>query len=141
MSFKATRLALPLLFTLGLFTAAGCGPKPIEFGGSARTAGVDGKIEWKKLSADTRLVKTSFKFLPPPNRIHEAATVYVLWFIPENAPATTAGTLVYDPNSRKGHLEATTAVSRFEVLLTAERVNTVGGPSEHVIARKKVVLE
>ena len=78
---------------------------------------------------------------PISNRIHEAATVYVLWFIPENAPATKAGTLVYDPNSRKGHLEATTAVSRFEVLLTAERVNTVGGPSEHVIARKKVVLE
>jgi hypothetical protein len=141
MSSRTSRLALSILLTLGLLTAAGCGPKPIDFGGSARTAGVDGRIEWKKLSADTRLVKTTFKFLPPPSRIHEGATIYVLWFIPENAPAIKAGTLVYDEGSRKGHLEATTAVSRLEVMLTAERTSAVGSPSENVIARKKVKLE
>ena len=141
MSSTRTRLLLPILLTLGLLTAAGCGPKAIDFGGSSRTAGVDGKVEWKKLSADTRLVKTSFKFLPPPSRIHEGATIYVLWFVPENAPAVKMGTLVYEESSRKGHLEATTAVSRFEVMLTAEKNNAIGAPSEHVIARKKVKLE
>jgi hypothetical protein len=141
MSSRTTRLALPLLLTLGLLAAAGCGPKPIDFGGSARTAGVDGRIEWKKLSADTRLVKTTFTFLPPPSRITEGATIYVLWFVPENAPAMKMGTLVYDEGSRKGHLEATSAVSKFEVMLTAEKTNQVGAPSEHIIARKKVKLE
>lgn len=141
MSSRTSRLALPLLLTLGLLFAAGCGPKPIEFGGSARTAGVDGKIEWKKLSADTRLVKTTFEFLPPPSRIHEGATIYVLWFVPENAPAMKMGTLVYDEGSRRGHLEATAAFSTFEVMLTAEKNNQIGAPSENIIARKKVKLE
>jgi hypothetical protein len=141
MSSRTLRVALPILLTLGVVTMAGCGPKAIDFGGSARTAGVDGRIEWKKLSSDTRLVTTTFKFLPPPSRIAEGSTIYVLWFAPENAPAVKAGTLVYDEGSRKGYLKATTAVSRFEVILTAEKVTTAGAPSEHIVARKKVKLE
>ena len=127
-----------VLASLSLLAMAGCGPKPINFAGTDRAAGVDGTIKLKKLGPDTLMVTSEFKFLPPPARVAEGATVYVLWFIPDGQTANKAGTLVYDEGSRRGSLQASTPHSRFNVILTAEKASNVVQPSEFVVARKAI---
>ena len=127
-----------VLASLSLLAMAGCGPKSINFSGTDRAAGVDGTIKLKKIGPDTLLVTSEYKFLPPPARVAEGATVYVLWFVPDGQVANKAGTLVYDEGSRRGSLQASTPHSRFNVLLTAEKAGNVVQPSEYVVARKAV---
>ena len=49
-----------------------------------------------------------------------------------------AGSLEFDEDDRTGQMRATTPLSRFEILITAEQNTSRSQPSETVIATQRV---
>lgn len=130
-----SRILFIALMCLG---AVACGgPQEFVVTGTSRAAGADGLITVEDIEGN-RLVTVEMENLPPPDRISEGSTVYLVWLQPQGQAPTMAGTLEFDADARTGRLRATTPQSRFEVLVTAERNATVAAPSDIVVARQRV---
>ncbi len=127
-----------IVFALGI-SLTGCGG-PTEYAvvGSARAAGADGTVEVEEIEGGNNLVTLTLNHLPPPDRLGNGMTVYVLWVVGEGAAPTNAGRLEYDPDERTGKGVATTPLHAFEIKVTAEESVEVGSPSEIVVATQEV---
>lgn len=124
---------------MALILALGCGgSSEYAMVGTARAAGTDGTVQVETIEGGNRLVTLSLEHLPPPDRLGDDMTVYVVWFIGEDAPATKAGVLAYDADSRQGTLTATTPLEAFTVRVTAEVDRNAGSPSDIVVAERQV---
>ncbi|MBC7174542.1 MAG: hypothetical protein H5U40_19005 [Polyangiaceae bacterium] len=123
---------------LGLFLLGGCGGGTVQFTGSQRVVGADGEARWKEIAGGAILVEVEMTNLPPPSRLGQGLTTYVVWFAPANRPASVAGTLEYDEDDREGKMSATNETKTFEVIVSAERNAQVSVPSEQVVARFRV---
>jgi len=129
-----------ILASLALFALllGGCGgPDKYVLTGTERTAGTDGELTVEDLEGN-RMIEIDLEHLPPPSRVSEGATVYVVWVKPGNGTPAMAGRLDYDEDDRTGHMRATTPETRFELLITAERNGSVASPSDIVVARQRV---
>jgi len=119
--------------------AIGCGgPSEYAMTGTERSAGTDGMITVEELEGGNRLVQIELAHLPPPNRLGEGLTTYVVWFTAADQAAQKASMLAYDADDRAGRATATTPLSRFTVTVSAERNGNVGSPSDIIVARRQV---
>lgn len=126
-----------IFFAFALLTAVGCGgPQEFVITGTSRALQADGLITVSEIEGN-RLVEIEMENLTPPSR-YDGATVYVVWFKAPNQEATMAGSLEFDEDDRTGQMRATTPLSRFEVLITAEQNTSRSQPSETVIATQRV---
>ncbi len=129
---------LPLVGAVLLAALAGCGgPSEYVLTGTQRAAGADGLVTVEEIEGN-RMVTVELEHLPPPNRISESATVYIVWVKPERGQPTMAGRLEYDPDDRVGRTRATTPHDHFTVFVTAEADTTADSPSDVVVARQEV---
>lgn len=64
-----------------------------------------------------------------------------MWFRDARGQSTKASLLEYDPGSRTARATATTPMSRFVVIVTAERNGNVVEPSENVIYNQRITAE
>lgn len=116
----------------------GCGgPAEYVVTGTQRAAGADGLITVEEIEGN-RLVTVEIEHLPPPNRISDSATVYIVWIKPERGQPTMAGRLEFDPEDRIGRMRATTPHRHFTILVTAEADPEADSPSDVVVARQEV---
>ena len=128
----------PLVGAVFLAALAGCGgPSEYVLTGTQRAAGADGLVTVEEIEGN-RMVTVELEHLPPPNRISESATVYIVWVKPERGQPTMAGRLEYDPDDRVGRTRATTPHDHFTVFVTAEADTTADSPSDVVVARQEV---
>jgi hypothetical protein len=107
-------------------------------GGTDRAIGADATIEVEELEGGNFLVHVAVEHLPPPGRVGPGLTTYVVWFAVEGQPAQRAGNLDYDPDERRGAMQATSPNPGFEVIVSAERRPNPGSPGDKVVVRQAV---
>lgn len=130
------RLVLAFLFVLAV--APACGSPEFPVTGTERAAGADGMIRLEELDGGNVLVEIEMEHLPPPSRLGQGLTTYVVWFTPQGGQPQKAGALGYDDDNRSGRMTATSPQSAFEVVISAERGINVTNPSDIVVARRRV---
>lgn len=137
MRLRTLVLAL-LLGSATLLTACG-GPSEFAVVGTPRSAGTDGLITVEEIEGGNYLVLVEVQHLPPPDRVAEDASTYIVWFKPEDGGPAKAGRLAYEPEERTGTMRATTpAGGTFTVLITAEPDDTTQAPSDVIVVQREV---
>jgi len=123
--------------------SAGCGGGSWSFEvvGTQRDPGAEGQIQVEQIEGGNRLVTVSLTHMTPPERLASGLTTFVMWFRDRRGQATKASLLEYDPDSRTARATATTPMSNFTVIITAERTSNVVGPSENVVFTQRVRAE
>ena len=135
---KAKTLA-PLALCSLLALSAGCGgPSEYALVGSARAAGTDGTVQLEEIEGGNQMVTLTLDHLPPPARLGDGMTVYVVWFMQEGGQPAKAGALEYDEDARTGHMIATTPLTQFTLRITAEESRDVTAPSDLTVAEQTV---
>jgi len=76
--------------------------------------------------------------LPPPARLGDGLTTYVVWLQEDGGQPQKAGVLEYDDSDRSGTMRATTPNSGVTLIVTAEQNRDVVSPSEIVVARREL---
>ena len=130
-----------LAVALAFLPACGGGSWSYHVVGTSRDPGSNGHIQVERIEGGNRLVTASLEHLTPPSRLGDGLTTFVLWFRNEQGRATMASRLEYEEDSRSARATATTFMTEFDVLVTAERSETVAEPSDNVIFRQRVVTE
>lgn len=87
---------------------------------------------------ELREMSLYIEHLAPPSRIDPAMKAYVVWIAVPGHPTAKLGLLEYDSDDRDGELMATSAYSKFEVLVTLESDPSTAVPSNNVVLRKLV---
>jgi hypothetical protein len=127
-----------VLALLGLALAACGGPTVYALVGTARSVGTDGTVEVEPTDGGNFMVTVSLNHLPPPDRLGDGMTTYVVWFIRDGVAPALAGALNFDPEERNGTMMATTPYSQFRIRVTAEETRDVASPSEIIVADQLV---
>lgn len=119
--------------------ASTCAPRrDVVVTGTDRAVGADGHIEVVREDGGNYLVTIEAQNVPPPARLGDGLTTYVVWFRPAEQQPLRMGILAYDEDARTGEMRATTTNTSFEVLVTAETAADVASPSDIVIFRTSV---
>lgn len=136
-------LPLGILVASLAFTAVGCGGGAWQYNvvGSQRDPGAEGTIQVERIEGGNRMVTVSFRHLTPPERLGPNLRRYVVWFRSPQGQDTMASNLAYDPDSRTARATATTPLTRFVVIVTAEGASHVSQPSNNVIFNQRVIAE
>lgn len=129
------------LLTATLMSLVACGSNEYVVTGSERAAGADGTITVEELEGGNVLVNVAFENLPPPDRLGQGLTTYIVWFKPEGAAASMAGALAYDADNRTGSMQATSPHAKLEVIVTAEKGTNATSPSEFMVAKRAVAVD
>ena len=117
--------------------AAACGPTVYQAVGEPLAVGADATIELDEVEGGNILVTVKVTHLPPPDRLADGATTYVVWFV-SPAGSVNAGTLAYDADARSGSLVATSTETTFRLLITAEPSRAADRPSVSVVIDREV---
>jgi hypothetical protein len=139
MTFRFTRLALPLVAASLLFGCAGALRYMVP--GTERAVGADAEVV-AAVNQDQNTTKFDVRAtnLPPPNRVAEGADTFVVWIRRDTSQAwSRVGSLKYDPNGRQGEMvEATVPETAFQLAITAESGPFPGAPSNNVVFEQVV---
>ncbi len=131
------RIAVVIGVLTGL--SAGCGgPNKYLVRGATIATGADANITVNDFEDGNSEVEIEVANLPPANRVESDATVFIVWFKPEDGQPAKAGQLEYDEDDRTGTMHATSANRQFTVIITAEEEADASSPSEHVVFRQEV---
>ncbi len=139
MSVSRLVFAAALSVALAGFTA--CGPLKYEVRGTPAATGADAVVT-AEIVAEQNLTKLNVMAanLPPPERIKEGATTFVVWQrASADAVWSRIGALDYSADSRKGELkDASVPVTAFDLEVTAEADAAGASPSGEVIFTQRV---
>ena len=138
---KIFRMKMPsLVLFLSLAVAACGGPLKYEVASSARAPGADAKIA-AKVKKDQSLTQLEIEAvnLPPPARVTDGATSYVVWHRRDSSGAwTRSGGLAYDESDRKGKWTGTVPETSFNLVISAEKEASAGSPSGETVFSQHV---
>lgn len=109
--------------------------------GTARAPSASGIIEVDDIDDGNTLVTVHLEHLHPADRLDEGLTSYVVWFQGQGGTPIRAGLLAYDPEARTGDLSETAPLTRFTVLVTAEKDPNVASPGDFVIASHEISVD
>lgn len=136
------RTRVLLVASVLLLALTGCGgPSEFALVGSSRAAGADGTVTIDADEFGNYDVEVEIEFLPPPDRLGDGLTTYVVWILPPNVSAQRAGLLAYDADDRTGHFRTNTTHRDFTLKITAERSPNPGTPSDVIVASRRVTAE
>ncbi|MEM9189584.1 MAG: hypothetical protein AAGF12_10445 [Myxococcota bacterium] len=122
-----------------VLTLTGCGgPDEYAVTGTDRAAGADGMVVVETIEGGNRMVRVDINHLPPPSRLGDGLATYVVWFRAPDNTSTMASALEYDEDERTGTATATTPMTQFTVVVTAERDTSIAEPGDIVVARQEV---
>jgi hypothetical protein len=134
------KLSIWLVFATLAVGALGCGGGSWSYNvvGSSRDPGAEGTVQVERIEGGNRLVTASMQHMTPPDRLGNGLTTYVMWFRDQRGQSTKASILEYNPDDRSARATATTPLSRFRLIITAERNGRVAEPSENVIFNHRI---
>lgn len=137
---RASSAALvSLAIALGT-SVAGCGggTRNYDVRGTQRDPGADAHMQVERLEGGNHLITFTATNMTPPDRLGSGYTRYVLWVQTGTAPARMETNLRYNPDERTGRASATTPYENFTVLVTAERQEESGTPSDAIVFQQTV---
>ena len=129
-----------LIWLTMLVGLVGCNPRAdYALVGSAEVPGTHGEMEVEEIDQDQLLVTLVLDRVPPPERLEEGMTHYVLWFDEgdEAAPELKA-VFDFDRETMTAKAMATTSWTSFRVLVTAEPGPSPTEPSDIVVSKQVV---
>ncbi len=129
-------LTLSLLM-LSALPACG-GPAEFALTGTARAAGTDGSVTMEEIEGGSHMVMVQLEHLPPPARLGDGLTTYVVWLQEDGGQPQKAGVLAYDADERSGSMRATTPSENVSLIVTAEADRDATAPSDIVVARREL---
>jgi hypothetical protein len=129
-----------LLLSAALFVVA-CGPLKYELKGAVLANGADAEL-LADVKKDQNLTTIDLHAinLPPPGRVKEGATTFVVWQRKNNdTPWTRIGALVYDEGARKGELLSVSVPElTFDLEVTAEVDAAGASPGDAIVFSQRV---
>lgn len=137
-------LSVWIVFAMLSFAALGCGGGSWAYNvmGTQRDPGSEGTVQVERIEGGNRLVTVSFRHMTPPERLGGNLRRFVMWFRNPQGQSTMASNIEYDPASRTGRATATTPLTQFLVIVTAEGAGAaITQPSENVIFNQRVSAE
>lgn len=111
------------------------GSTKVNFVGTALAPRADGEAKVSAQSGGLR-IQADFKGLIAPNTFGNAYLVYVLWAITPDGRAANLGPL--DVKNGKSHVDVTTKLQTFGMMVTAEPYFAVSFPSEKVVLANSI---
>lgn len=126
-----------LLAALLLTQTAACATK-VQAPTDAPALGGDARIVVKKNKTGTYALDLEIDNLPPPARLADDASAFVVWLVAPEQAAVRAGVLAYDEGGRRGALEASSPGASFTVLVTVEKEASPASPSGATILRAAI---
>jgi outer membrane protein OmpA-like peptidoglycan-associated protein len=109
----------------------GGGKTTIDFKGTGLQPASSGKADIEAKKGITE-IKAEFRYLAQPTKFGAEFLTYVLWAVSPDGSANNLGELVLDKNGNS-KLKASTQLSMFSLLVTAEPYFAVSRPSEVVV--------
>jgi flagellar motor protein MotB len=106
-------------------------PTKIDFHGTALLPQAYGDAVIENRRGAT-MIDARFKDVPPPTRFGPQYLTYVVWSISPEGRAQSVGELILN-GSDKGHLQASTPMQSFALIVTAEPYFSVSQPSDVVV--------
>ncbi len=133
------QLGISLIFVVLSLAATGCGGAwSYNVMATPRAPGAEGTVQVERIEGGNRLVTVTFRHVPPPDRLNPNFRSYVMWFRDTRGQATKASVLEFDPGTRTGRATATTPMTQFVLIVTAEANGQVLEPSENEIFNQRV---
>lgn len=132
------RIAL-LLSTLSLLVACG-GPLKYQLASTSQAPGADGNLVAHVLKdqGQTR-IELQVQNLPPPSRVSEPATSYVVWYRKDSStPWGRVGAVKYDADDRGGEFEGSVPVTAFDLIVSADENAEAASPSSAIVFKQRV---
>lgn len=105
--------------TFCLLASAGCATHKVRFEGSPLLPAADAKVEIRTDQNQNTLVELKLRYVAPAEKLWPPKNVYVVWAQSEEGEIFQLGQLRVN-EEREGHLNATTALDRLRLLITAE---------------------
>ena len=134
---KSKWFSVTIVFVVALLSVEALGAKTFPLTSSPTVPAASGKVEVKKDKNGNNELTIKAEHLAQPGRLTPPATTYVVWFQERNGDPMSQGEL----RVRKdlgGEFKATTHLSNFDVLITAEGDPTTKSPSGQVVLTAKV---
>lgn len=132
--------SLVLCLSLAAGAVACGGPLKYQVPSSARAPGADAKVV-AKVKQDQSLTQLEIEAtnLPPPGRVSDGATAYVVWHrSAASKPWARSGGLAYDESSRKGKWTGTVPETSFDLAISAEADAAAAAPSGETVFKQRV---
>jgi hypothetical protein len=122
------------LFALGVAATAACARVPDHaLVGTRLAPATDGSAQLELVEGDVWLVTIELAHLPPPARLGEGLTTYVMWTRSETRGMRKVGRVDYSERTRRGHRSTTSLDRSFTLLVTAEVDDRVEAPGRIVV--------
>lgn len=136
-------LAICMVFVILALGAVGCGGGSWSYNvvGSRRDPGAEGTVQVERIEGGNRLVTATMHHMTPPDRLGNGLQTFVMWFRDAQGRSTKASLLEYNPGDRSARATATTPMTRFHLIVTAERNGRVAEPSDNVIFDHRINAE
>lgn len=135
-SYKRFSIAL----VLGLALAACGGPLKYNVPSSSRAPGADATViaDVKQDQGQTEL-EVNAQNLPPPSRVTEGATTFVVWQRKNSGSQwSRLGGLKYDEGDRKGTWKGSVPETAFDLAISSEKEADVASPSGDTVFSQRV---
>lgn len=113
------------------------GASSYELKGRTTAPGTDGQVVVERIEGGNKLVSLSLDHLVPPSRLGPGLQIFAVWFVGPTG-AQLAGQLLYDEDTRRGHLSATTPMGKFKLMVTAEKGPGATKPGDVVVTTRRV---
>ena len=132
---------ITLLMASGLVLWGCSGPTAYQMDPGQRTASSEGEMLVEYDSNGNMAVQMSVAHLPPPSRLEEGMSTFVVWLQPEGASGFYNMGQLRIGDDRSGSINFTTPFEAFVVRVTAEASATAMSPSDQEVLRRGIGMD
>lgn len=130
-----------LILTAGLALTGCSSPSVYQLEAGDRSASTEGEMIVSFDDNDNRFIEMNIAHLPPPSRLDEQMSTFVVWLQPKDSTVSyNMGQLQFE-DDRTGKVKFTTPFDSFEVRVTAEAQPNVLAPSDHEVLYRGIGME
>ncbi len=123
-------------------TLLGCsGPMEYQMEPGQRTASSEGLVSIDHDDNDNKFIEMSVAHLPPPSRLEEGMSTFVVWLTPQDSQVSYNMGQLRLGADRAGYIEFTTPFDAFELRVTAEVSPDVLDPSDQETLRRAIGMD
>lgn len=138
---RITSLCVAALTAIAIALAGCSGPMEYHMEPGERTASSEGELLVEHDDNDNHFIEMNVAHLPPPTRLQEGMTTFVLWLKPAESTVSYNMGQLRVGDDRAGYIEFTTPFDAYELQVTAEAGPSVLQPSEQQVLYRAIGMD